>query len=203
MTKLLPYLEVLLEEWFPGERIEPGIDYVYVGTKESGLKVSRTTGKFFMAHHAAYNKPKGDLLNMFQHLFEIDDPAKAWAKLDAIRIRIEREDPKIHAEKARKRAKAIRATEEKFLGDLKCVIWDFLKESGRMSPPPTNPTKRAKKTARAFWEWMFQFDAEVTASQVQNAFAYWEKTGHDLYFRVSKAQYSKMTNWTLTETGVS
>lgn len=196
LEKLVPHAELVLEEWFPDALIWVAGDYIYVGDLDSGIKVSRTKGLVWLDYHGHFNH-WGDLLDLFKGHFGIED----WRKLDTIRMRIERTDPGILAENARARAKRKQEAEENFRRQLKEDIWRFLQQAGRMTPPPpAGSKKRAKKTARAFWEWIFPLDGPVTWSHVQAAFEYWEKTGDDLYFRVESRTYAKLTNWVLIET---
>jgi hypothetical protein len=196
---LAPNVYYALIKVLPDAAIEVINDYVYVGTDEQGFKVSRTLGCYWTAHHGHWNPVAGDLLNLFKVIFEIDDDRKAWKKLDALRRRIEREDPEIRAQKAREREKRKEEAEKEFFAELKKVIWEFTEQAGTMTPPPVGPQKRAKKTARAYWEWIFLPDSSVTAEHVKAAFEFWERTKDDRYFRVESKVYPKMTNWTLVK----
>jgi hypothetical protein len=202
LEKLVPHAELVLEEWFPDALIWVAGDYIYLGDLDSGIKVSRTKGLVWLDYHGHLNH-WGDLLDLFKGRFGIEDDKQAWRKLDAIRMRIEGTTPGIRAEKARAREKRKQEAEENFRRQLKEEIWGFLQESGRMTPPPAGPEKRAKKTARAFWKWIFPLDGPIDASHVQAAFEYWEKTGDDLYFRVESRTYAKLTNWVLIKTGIT
>jgi hypothetical protein len=100
LEKLAPIVHHALEEWLPNVPIELTDDYVFIGEehrygderKEIELKVSRRTCCVWSAHHGT-DGPWGDILNLFQILFDIDDEKKAWKKLDAIRRRLEKTKP--------------------------------------------------------------------------------------------------------------
>jgi hypothetical protein len=200
LEKLVPQAELVLEEWFPDALIWVAGDYIYVGDLDSGIKVSRTKGLVWLDYHGHLNH-WGDLLDLFKGHFCIEDDKNAWRKLDTIRMRIERTTPEVRAEKARAREKRKREAEENFFRKLKEDIWRFIQQAGRMTPPPAGSKKRAKKTARAFWEWIFPLDGPVTAVHVKTAFEHWETTGDNLYFRVESRSYAKLTNWILIKTG--
>jgi hypothetical protein len=193
----------LLEKWYPDTTIRVAEEYVYFGTAEKGFKVSRVLGCYWDMHHGKVNPVAGDILNLFKEITGIDDDTQALRKLNAIWRRIEREDPEIRAQKALAREKRKLKAEKEFLDFIKEEMSDFFQRKGTMTPPPTGPKKRAKKTARAFWEWIFPPDGLITADHVKGAFEYWEKTGDDLYFRVESKVYPKMTNWVLTATGIT
>ena len=205
LEKLAPIAHYALEEWYPDLFVEVTDDYVLAGAEESGFagdeefgfKVSRTTGVVWTAHHGG--EIFGDLLNLFQHYSRIDDPEKSWRKLDLIRRRIEQTNPEILAERDRARKKRRQWAEEEYLTELKETIWASLHRAGRTTPPPVGK-KRAKKTVRAFWEWLFLPDSWFTSARLQQAFEYWEKSGDDQFFRVESKVYPKMTNWVLTAT---
>jgi hypothetical protein len=181
-------------------------DYIFLTTikEPMEMKVSRKTGLIWTAHHGG--ELFGDLLDLFEVVANIFDKRKCWQKLDKIRIRLEQKDPDILAEKEEVRKRRRQQEEERYLAEIKEDIWYFVEKEGRMSPPPVG-NKRAKKTARAFWEWIYQentsLPAPLTADHLKAAFEHWERTGSDRYFRVSKAEYSKVTNWTLTKTELS
>ena len=110
-------------------------------------------------------------------------------------------NPEILAQKAKEREERKREAEKEFLSELKETIWEFIEKTGRITPPAASK-KRASKTARAFWEWIFPLDGPVTAEHVRAAFEFWEKTGNDWFFRVESKVYSGKTNWVLTKSGV-
>jgi hypothetical protein len=198
---LAPNVHHALEKFFPDD-IRVTDDYVYVADEKWGFKVSRTLGCVWLAHHGHWNPVAGDLLNLFKELFQIDDDRKAWKKLDALRRQIEQEDPEIRAQKAREREKRKLEAEKEFLFQIKKTISEFTEKAGMMTPPPAGHKKRANKTSRAFWEWIFPLDGPVTAAHVKAAFEYWEQTKDDRYFRVVSKVYSGKINWSLVKTAV-
>jgi hypothetical protein len=200
--KLAPICHYALEEWYPKAYIRVTDDYVFVGSSTNGFKVSRRSGGVWLNHYSPKRKPESDLLNMFEAISGIKDDRECWRKLDAIRIRIEQENPKVLARRDKERETRERDEQLFFLSQMKKVISGFIQETGRTSPPPKNG-KRAKKTARAYWEWIYPPDSIVTADHVKAAFEHWEKNGDDLYFRVKSTVYSKLTTWDLTVTGVN
>lgn len=204
LEKLVPFLELVLQEWFPDSIIWVAGDYIYVGDLDSGIKVSRTKGLVWLHYHGHLNH-WGDLMDLFKGIQEESNDniiTSDWRKLDEIRMRLERTPPEIRAEKARAREKRKQEAEENFRLQLKEDIWRFLQQAGRMTPPPPAGKKRAKRTARGFHQWLFPLDnGPVTASHVQAAFQYWEESGGDLYFRVESRSYAKLTNWIPIKTG--
>jgi hypothetical protein len=198
---LAPNVHLALEKVLPEEMpIKVVDDYVYVGDEKWGFKVSRTLGCYWEAHHGHWNPVAGDLLNLFKMIFGIDDDRKAWKKLDALRRRVELEDPEIRAQKARAREKRKLDAEKKFLAVIEDHIGDFIEKAGRTTPPPPVGKKRPKRTIRAFCEWFFGIDGLVTPEQLKAAFEYKEKAGRDFRFRVESKVYKKLTNWFLTKT---
>jgi hypothetical protein len=200
VTKLAPIVHYGLVEWCELP-IKITDDYVFIGNKEFGAKVGRKEGAVWFSHHSDSKKPDGDILNLFMALSGIWDFQKAWRKLDAMRRRLELEAPEIRAAKTEKQEKRRRWAEDQFLIELELTIWNAMWKARRTSPPPTDSNKRAKKTVRAFWEWIFQRDGPVRASDLQGAFEYWEKTGGTSHFRVESKVYSEKTNWFVTEIG--
>jgi hypothetical protein len=165
-----------------------------------GSKCTGELGCYWEAHHGKENPVAGDLLNLFKKITGIDDNKQAWRKLDAIRRRIEQEDPEIRAEKVRAREKRKLEVQKEFLAVIEDYIADFIETAGRTTPPPPAGTKkRPKQTNRAYSEWFFGIDGPVTPEQLKGAFEYWEKTGAKR-FRVESKVYGKLTNWFLTKT---
>lgn len=201
LQKLAPNAGLILERWYPGGSVRVEDEYVFVVTEKKGdLKVSRSTGIVWTAHHGG--DYFGDLLDVFEVVSGIYDKKRCWQKLDAMRRRIELTDPKLLAERDRNREERKQEAVIALFAKLKKEISEWTEAAETLTPPPKHG-KRALKTSRAFWEWIYPLDGPITAEHIKAAFEYWEKTGDDLYFRVESKVYSGKTNWFLKATGIT